>query len=403
MIMDIFVDETSKNSRYEKVCYLGEGQFANVFLAQDNNRNGQLVAIKKVKAGPRWVLADGMNLSAIREIKILKEIDHPNVLTLLDVFSQDRCICLVFDFMSSDLEALVHDPTVVLIPAHVKALSLQLLRGVEYLHANWILHRDLKPNNLFLSKQGKVKIGDFGLARQFASSPTRPMTHQVATRWYRAPELFYGCTLYGVGIDIWAVGCIIAEFLLRTPLFPGDCDLTQLAKIYEITGTPEDDTWPDVYRLPNYVKFERRPGIPFSQIFTAASTDLINLLETLLNLNPDARGTASNALQSSYFTSKPYPTPENELPQPKVNRTVASLLHQHEHQRGLHNPLDPGLAKPSRSDVIVPSLKLESTNVSTPTPTATNRKITRSLKKSMEPDDSISPSLPPTCAKRLHL
>ncbi|CAH8555612.1 unnamed protein product [Heterobilharzia americana] len=129
--MDIFVDETSKNSRYEKVCYLGEGQFANVFLAQDNNRNGQLVAIKKVKAGPRWVLADGMNLSAIREIKILKEMDHPNVLSLLDVFSQDRCICLVFDFMSSDLEALVHDPTVVLIPAHVKALSLQLLRGVD--------------------------------------------------------------------------------------------------------------------------------------------------------------------------------------------------------------------------------------------------------------------------------
>lgn len=102
------------------------------------------------------------------------------------------------------------------------------------MHANWILHRDLKPNNLFLSPQGKVKIGDFGLARQFASSPKRPMTHQVATRWYRAPELFYGCTQYGVGVDIWAVGCIIAEFLLRVPLFPGDCDLTQLAKIFEV-------------------------------------------------------------------------------------------------------------------------------------------------------------------------
>ncbi|CAH8555597.1 unnamed protein product [Heterobilharzia americana] len=220
------------------------------------------------------------------------------------------------------------------------------------------------------------------------------MTHQVATRWYRAPELFYGCTLYGVGIDIWAVGCIIAEFLLRTPLFPGDCDLTQLAKIYEITGTPEDDCWPDVYRLPNYVKFEPRPGIPFSQIFTAASTDLIALLETLLSLNPDARGTAVTALQSSYFTSKPYPTPESELPQPKVNRTVANLLHQHEHQRGLHNPLDPGLAKSPQPDLIIPSLKLDASLANTPY--ATDRRRTRSSILH-EPDSS------PTCAKRLHL
>ncbi len=105
---------------------------------------------------------------------------------------------------------------------------------MEYLHASWILHRDLKPNNLFLSSEGVVKIGDFGLARHFAASPRRPMTHQVATRWYRAPELFYGCTQYGAGIDMWAVGCIIAEFLLRVPLFPADSDLTQLCKIYEV-------------------------------------------------------------------------------------------------------------------------------------------------------------------------
>ncbi|TGZ74121.1 hypothetical protein CRM22_001117 [Opisthorchis felineus] len=372
--MDIFVDESSKNARYEKVCYLGEGQFATVFLARDLNRSGHLVAIKKVKAGPRWVVEDGMNLSAIREVKALKELDHPNVLTVLDVFSHDRCICMVFDFMASDLEALVHDYTVVLVPAHIKALSLQLLRGVEYLHASWILHRDLKPNNLFLSSQGKVKIGDFGLARQFACSPTRPMTHQVATRWYRAPELFYGCTQYGVAIDLWAVGCIIAEFLLRAPLFPGDCDLTQLSKIYEITGTPADDTWPDVRRLTNYVRFEYRPGIPFSKIFTAAGSDLIDLLETLLALNPDQRGTARSALASPYFANRPYPTPDDQLPQPKVNRTVAGLLHQHDHQRDLQNPLDPGQMKTS---------VLLSPNAST-TPIAS----TRSLRSRRANDDS---------------
>ncbi|VEL06764.1 unnamed protein product [Protopolystoma xenopodis] len=281
-----------------------------------------------VKAGPRWVMIDGLNLSAIREVKLLRELDHPNVLCLLDVFSQDRGVCLVFDFMESDLEALVHDSTL-------------LLRGVEYLHAHWILHRDLKPNNLFLSREGRVKIGDFGLARHFAASPGRRMTHQVGTRWYRAPELFYGCTQYGVGIDLWAVGCIIAEFLLRAPLFPADCDLTQLAKIYDITGTPDERTWPDVARLPNYVTFEPRPGIPFGQIFTAAGQPLLDLLSTLLNLSPDSRGTASSALSSRYFALLPAPTSENRLPQPKISRTVASLLQAHQHQRNMANPLDP--------------------------------------------------------------
>ncbi|CAL8069511.1 unnamed protein product [Calicophoron daubneyi] len=385
--MDIFVDEATKNARYEKVCYLGEGQFANVFLARDMNRNGHLVAIKKVKAGPRWVLADGMNLSAIREIKALKELDHPNILIVLDVFSQDRCICLVFEFMAADLEALVRDFTVVLVPPHVKALSLQLLRGVEYLHANWVLHRDLKPNNLFLSDDGKVKIGDFGLARQFACSPTRPMTHQVATRWYRAPELFYGCTQYGVGIDLWAVGCIIAEFLLRAPLFPGDCDLTQLAKIYEITGTPDDDMWPDVRRLANYVSFEPRPGVPFSQIFTAAGSDLIDLLETLLNLDPDKRGTAKSALASPYFRNKPYPTPDDQLPQPKVNMTVAGLLRQHEHHRDMLNPLDPGLARNTLKKATGAADGFESGESNTPISSARTKKLKQSedQKASLEP------------------
>ncbi|TPP61044.1 Cyclin-dependent kinase 7 [Fasciola gigantica] len=349
-----------------------------------------------VKAGPRWVLADGMNLSAVREIKALKELDHPNVLTVMDVFSQDRCICLVFEFMAADLEALVHDCTVVLIPSHIKALSLQLLRGVEYLHANWLLHRDLKPNNLFLSSQGKVKIGDFGLTRQFATSPSRPMTHQVATRWYRAPELFYGCTQYGVGIDLWAVGCIIAEFLLRVPLFPGDCDLTQLAKIYDITGTPDDDMWPDVRRLVNYVNFEPKAGIPFSKIFTAAGSDLIELLETLLSLDPDLRGTAQSALASPYFKNKPYPTPDDQLPQPKVNRTVAGLLHKHDHQRDLLNPLDPGLARPATTMAAL-SNSLDDTSH---TPISASR-VLRHRKNPPETDLASSVKPEPTVAKRL--
>ncbi|KAM3177002.1 hypothetical protein ACTXT7_005378 [Hymenolepis weldensis] len=338
--MDIFVDELQKNRRYQKIMHLGEGQFANVFLARDNSRNGTFVAIKKVKAGPKWVLEDGMNISAIREVKLLREMDHPNVMTLLDVFSQDFGVCLVFEYMESDLDAVIRDPNIVLTPANIKSLSLQvhLLKGVEYLHAIWILHRDLKPNNLFLSPQGVVKIGDMGLARHFAASPGRPMTHLVATRWYRAPELIFGSTHYGVGIDLWAVGCIIAEFLLRVPLFVADTDFGQIDKILEITGTIEDHEWPDVSRAKNYITYKPRPPIPFSQIFTAAGDDLIALLYALLALNPDDRGTATSALASPYFRNRPAPTPESQLPKPK-NSMVAGLLQQESRQAT--TPVDP--------------------------------------------------------------
>ncbi|VUZ57582.1 unnamed protein product [Hymenolepis diminuta] len=240
--------------------------------------------------------------------------------------------------MESDLDAVIRDPNIVLTPANIKSLSLQLLKGVEYLHAIWILHRDLKPNNLFLSPQGVVKIGDMGLARHFAASPGRPMTHLVATRWYRAPELIFGSTHYGVGIDLWAVGCIIAEFLLRVPLFVADTDFGQIDKILEITGTTEDHEWPDVSRAKNYITYKPRPPIPFSQIFTAAGDDLIALLYVLLALNPDDRGTATSALASPYFRNRPAPTPESQLPKPK-NSMVAGLLQQESRQAT--TPVDP--------------------------------------------------------------
>lgn len=185
---------------------------------------------------------------------------------IADVFGHRSNVSLVFDFMDTDLEVIVKDTSIVLTPAHIKAYILMTFQGLEFLHKNWCLHRvisflllvksnkflnfqDLKPNNLLVNSTGILKLGDFGLAK-FYGSPNRVYTHQVVTRWYRSPELLFGARMYGVGVDIWAAGCILAELLLRVPFLPGESDLDQLLKIFQVLGTPSDDCW-KVSFLPN--------------------------------------------------------------------------------------------------------------------------------------------------------
>uniref|UniRef100_A0A672MVR0 Cyclin-dependent kinase 7 n=1 Tax=Sinocyclocheilus grahami TaxID=75366 RepID=A0A672MVR0_SINGR len=196
-----------------------------------------------------------------------------------------------------------------------KAYILMTLQGLEYMHNHWILHRDLKPNNLLLDENGVLKLADFGLAKAFGS-PNRVYTHQVVTRWYRAPELLFGARMYGVGVDMWAVGCILAELLLRVPFLAGDSDLDQLTKIFEALGTPTEETWPGLSSLPDYVSFKLFPGTSLEHIFSAAGDDLLELLKGLFTFNPCTRTTASQALKMKYFSNRPGPTPGPQLPRP---------------------------------------------------------------------------------------
>lgn len=251
----------------------------------------------------------------MREIKLLHELNHENIIGLLDVFGHKSNVSLVFDFMDTDLEVIIKDSKIVLTPANIKAYMIMTLKGLEYLHLNWILHRDLKPNNLLVNSAGVLKIGDFGLAK-FFGSPNRINTHQVVTRWYRCPELLFGARQYGTGVDMWAIGCILAELLLRVPFLPGDSDLDQLTKIFSALGTPTEENWPGLKYLPDYMQFKHLPGTPLEHIFTAASTDLLQLLEKLLALYPLNRCTCSEALQMSYFSNKPAPTIGSKLPLP---------------------------------------------------------------------------------------
>ncbi|XP_030323588.1 cyclin-dependent kinase 7 isoform X3 [Calypte anna] len=217
--------------------------------------------------------------------------------------------------METDLEVIIKDTSIVLTQSHIKAYMLMTLQGLEYLHQHWILHRDLKPNNLLLDENGVLKLADFGLAKSFGS-PNRVYTHQVVTRWYRAPELLFGARMYGVGVDMWAVGCILAELLLRMPFLPGDSDLDQLTRIFETLGTPTEEQWPGMTSLPDYVAFKSFPGMPLQHIFCAAGDDLLSLLQGLFTFNPCTRVTATQALKQKYFSNRPGPTPGNQLPRP---------------------------------------------------------------------------------------
>lgn len=307
----------NKVKRYEKISFLGEGQFATVYKARDLT-NGMIVAVKKIKVGSRTEAKDGINRTAIREIKFLRDLKHPNVIGLLDVFGHKSNVSLVFDFMDTDLEIVIKDSQIVLIPAHVKAYMIMTLQGLEYLHSNWILHRDLKPNNLLINSKGVLKIGDFGLAKNYGS-PNKVYSHQVVTRWYRAPELIFGAKIYSTGIDIWAVGCILAELLLRVPFLPGETDLDQLNQIFKVLGSPSEEDWPHVSSLPHFVQFKPMPAIPFRDIFTASTDDLIEVLEKMLALNPLKRCTCKEALKMHYFSNRPAPTPCSQLPLPTGN------------------------------------------------------------------------------------
>uniref|UniRef100_A0A914EK33 Cyclin-dependent kinase 7 n=1 Tax=Acrobeloides nanus TaxID=290746 RepID=A0A914EK33_9BILA len=307
------MSKLSAKTRYEKIQHLGEGQFANVYKAKDIT-TGDIVAIKKIKLGSRHETKDGVNRTALREIKLLQEIHHDNIITLRDVIGHKTSIQLVFDFMETDLEQVIKDQKLILMLSHIKNIVMQMLLGLEHLHMHYILHRDLKPNNLLMNSSGRIKIADFGLAR-FYGSPNRNYTHQVVTRWYRAPELLYGARAYGTGIDMWAVGCIIGELLLRVPIFPGESDLDQLFKIYQILGTPTEEEWPNFTSLPDYIKINiDSKGLDFKFMFSAASDDLLELIWACLRFDPLKRWTTTQALQSKYFKSEPYACDDSELP-----------------------------------------------------------------------------------------
>lgn len=260
---------------------IGEGAHGVVFKAK-HVETGEIVALKKVALRR---LEDGIPNQALREIKALQEIeDNQHVVQLKAVFPHGAGFVLAFEFMLSDLAEVVRHAQRPLVQAQVKSYLQMLLKGVAFCHANNIVHRDLKPANLLISASGQLKIADFGLARVFSPDGSRLYTHQVATRWYRAPELLYGARQYDQGVDLWAVGCILGELLNGSPLFPGENDIEQLCCVLRILGTPSPQVWPEITELPDYnkISFKEQAPVPLEEVLPDASPQALDLLGRFL-------------------------------------------------------------------------------------------------------------------------
>ena len=284
--------------RFQQLEKLGEGTYATVYKGR-NRATGALVALKEISLDSE----EGTPSTAIREISLMKELNHENIVTLYDVIHTENKLTLVFEYMDKDLKKYMetHGNNGALDLKVVKLFMFQLLKGIMFCHDNFVLHRDLKPQNLLINMKGELKIGDFGLARAFGI-PFNTFSNEVVTLWYRAPDVLLGSRAYTTLIDIWSAGCIFAEMCSGRPLFPGTAADDQLTKIFRLMGTPHEKTWPGIEKLPNFSKLWQL-YVPQDLRLIVPGLDAmgLNLLANLLQMRPEDRITARQALQHPWF------------------------------------------------------------------------------------------------------
>lgn len=294
-------------ARYDMIemILLGEGTYGKVYKATEL-RTGKAVAHKRMKLESE---EEGVPSTAIREISLLKALPHhENVVDLLDVFCSTAKLILVFEFVEQDLKKYMRGRGRHLESPTIKNLSYQLCQGTNFLHSNRVIHRDLKPQNLLIDSSNEsrllLKIADFGLARAF-TVPVPRYTHEVVTVWYRPPEILLGSTLYSVPVDLWSVGCIVAEMATGQPLFSGDSEIDTIFKIFQKLGTPTSTVWPGVYDLPEFKptfpKWQARGWGNIRNTRAQVGPAGIDLLELLTAYDPRKRISARQSLQHAYF------------------------------------------------------------------------------------------------------
>uniref|UniRef100_A0A4W3JAN5 cyclin-dependent kinase n=1 Tax=Callorhinchus milii TaxID=7868 RepID=A0A4W3JAN5_CALMI len=315
---------------FQKVEKIGEGTYGVVYKAR-NKLTGEVVALKKIRLDTE---TEGVPSTAIREISLLKELSHPNIVKLLDVIHTENKLYLVFEFLHQDLKKFMDVSSVGGIPLPlVKSYLYQLLQGLAFCHSHRVLHRDLKPQNLLINADGAIKLADFGLARAFGV-PVRTYTHEVVTLWYRAPEILLGCKYYSTAVDIWSLGCIFAEMLepilldsrqnlhccgskllnlpglslrftepiTRRALFPGDSEIDQLFRIFRTLGTPDEGVWPGVSAMPDYKHtFPRWSRQELSKVVPPLGEGGRDLLAQMLLYDPTERVSAKTAISHLFF------------------------------------------------------------------------------------------------------
>ncbi len=306
-----FCDEVSK---YERLAKIGQGTFGEVFKARDKKDKSKIVALKKVLMENE---KEGFPITALREIKILQLLRHDNIVNLYEIChsrGNHSTFYLVFEFCEHDLAGLLSNVNVKFSLGEIKSVMQQLLNGLYYIHQNKIIHRDLKAANVLITKQGVLKLADFGLARAISKKAGQPnrYTNRVVTLWYRPPELLLGERNYGPSIDLWGVGCIMAEMWTRCPIMQGNTEQHQLTLIGHLCGAITPEVWPGVDGLELYNRME----LPAAGCRRRVKERLKNyvkdkyacdLIDKMLCLDPSKRIDADSALNHDFFWTDPMP------------------------------------------------------------------------------------------------
>jgi len=288
---------------YRILDVLGQGTYGKVYKAL-HIPTDRVVAIKKTLLSCE---DEGVPSTTLREVAILRALQMEYVVNLIDVIHKigrggRPVLYLIFEYLNADLKNFMakkgdHGG---LDPLMVKNFCYQILLGLRFCHANSIMHRDLKPQNLLVANDHLIKLADFGLGRVF-SVPVGKYTHDVVTLWYRAPEILLGTKCYSTAIDMWSVGCILGEMARGKPLFTGENEIEQLLAIFRILGTPCRETWPTVEDLRDWHEFPQWKPIPLSQYVAELGSRGCDLLDRLLHMDPIHRLSADEALEHPYF------------------------------------------------------------------------------------------------------
>eukprot|EP00466_Bigelowiella_natans_P018986 jgi/Bigna1/42462/e_gw1.64.12.1 len=293
------------DAKYSPLNPIGHGAYGVVCSAVDQT-NDKKVAIKKIPNAFEDLI-DAKRI--LREVKLLRHLSHDNVCGLYDLIdppnlSNFEDVYMVLPFMETDLHKIIYSKNK-LTDDHIQYFIYQILRGLKYIHSANVIHRDLKPSNILLNGNCDLKICDFGLARGVDDSDFK-LTEYVVTRWYRAPEVMCSCQEYDKKIDVWSVGCIMAELHAREPIFPGNDYIQQMNLIFDVVGTPtKEDT--DFITNPKALQYirgmEKKKPVPLKNLYPDANPTAVDLMSRMLTFNPNKRISVNDALDHNYFKS----------------------------------------------------------------------------------------------------